>query len=1069
MRILKVRFRNLNSLAGEWVIDFENRELQNDGIFLISGPTGSGKTTILDAITLGLYGKTPRITPTSAKNEVMTRQASDCLAEVHFETPQGRFRSYFGQESTRAGKPGKIKRELENLTTGAKPEKENAAEFMRQNGILDYDQFVRSILLAQGQFTAFLNAGEDAKAAILEKLTDTSIYSNLSRLAWQTEAQERKKREELEKQDSDLKVLSGDEEILKKVELAQCKNAIQKLSQTRAQLENQIKWLTDLDKAENDMTKLDLIQQELLLKIQEFASGRQELQQAQAAAVILPAFEILNAQRNEQARLNKEIKDKAGLITHLLADVKENENSEKELSEARDARLKEYMEAQPALSHARMLDKTLSEKQDTHKKTTQERASLQDMAKTSAENLEKRQGELKQIQERLNEISAWLAQNSGDSWLVANCVDLKNKIRAHEESWKQIVEADKKTARLEEEIKKIKSRLAEIQINIQAEEQHERHLAALLADLETHKQELLGGCSLQDLIAQSGAIKSLAMHRANLKEGEACPLCGSLSHPFTNAKDEQILKTRENDLEKLIANLEQVNGEIEAARQEKQNAAAALIKSRTSLEGIEREQGLLQTQIQEAMQDAGKRRLAANENEADIRTSLARLGLPEAASFNGLESSLDERLRNWQNAEKEQKAGESRRAELQTEIAALEVSQKNTDRQIGEKDAELGKLEQEISALSDERKQIFAGKSPDAMEKTLQEAMEQAETVLKQTGALLKEFRDKLNVTMGEEKTLRSSLQKLEPRLAVAQNEFAAHLAKAGWSEEEFTQALRPASEIERLQTIGAALEREEADLKTRMREKQAELENLRIQALTDKNQSTLETEKLKLEETYLQTITRQSNLERDLEEDTKKRAQKDELAKSLNAQRAKWLRWQELSRLIGSEDGKKFRVFAQNITLDLLLAHANAQLAKIRDRYTLQRAENTDPGNSRRHYLDIEVVDAFHDNRPRPVANLSGGETFIVSLALSLGLASMAGKQAIMGSLFLDEGFGSLDEDTLRTAIEVITSLSNEGKLIGIISHVDLLKDRIPAKIEVEPGEMGVSRLKGPGVSSRH
>ncbi|MDD2310733.1 MAG: SbcC/MukB-like Walker B domain-containing protein, partial [Desulfuromonadaceae bacterium] len=166
--------------------------------------------------------------------------------------------------------------------------------------------------------------------------------------------------------------------------------------------------------------------------------------------------------------------------------------------------------------------------------------------------------------------------------------------------------------------------------------------------------------------------------------------------------------------------------------------------------------------------------------------------------------------------------------------------------------------------------------------------------------------------------------------------------------------------------------------------------------------------------------------------------------------------RWERLHSLIGSGDGKKFRNFAQGLTFELMVAHANRQLQKMSDRYILVR-DGAEP-------LELNVIDNYQAGEIRSTKNLSGGESFIVSLALSLGLSSMASRNVRVDSLFLDEGFGTLDEDALETALETLSGLQQDGKLIGIISHVPALKERIGTQIQVEAGSAGRSSLSGPG-----
>jgi exonuclease SbcC len=159
---------------------------------------------------------------------------------------------------------------------------------------------------------------------------------------------------------------------------------------------------------------------------------------------------------------------------------------------------------------------------------------------------------------------------------------------------------------------------------------------------------------------------------------------------------------------------------------------------------------------------------------------------------------------------------------------------------------------------------------------------------------------------------------------------------------------------------------------------------------------------------------------------------------------------------LIGSADGKKYRNFAQGLTFEMMIGHANRQLQEMTDRYLLLR-DATQP-------LELNVIDNYQAGEIRSTKNLSGGESFIVSLSLALGLSHMASKNVRVDSLFLDEGFGTLDEEALETALETLSSLHQDGKMIGVISHVSALKERISTQIQVTPNAGGRSQLSGPG-----
>jgi exonuclease SbcC len=173
------------------------------------------------------------------------------------------------------------------------------------------------------------------------------------------------------------------------------------------------------------------------------------------------------------------------------------------------------------------------------------------------------------------------------------------------------------------------------------------------------------------------------------------------------------------------------------------------------------------------------------------------------------------------------------------------------------------------------------------------------------------------------------------------------------------------------------------------------------------------------------------------------------ELEPGLEGARRERSRWGILSELIGSADGKSFRTFAQGLTLELLLSYANENLAHLNPRYQLDRAPN--PKKDARGDMNVQVIDLYMGGEIRPISSLSGGELFLASLALALGLASLAGQRTRVETVFIDEGFGSLDARTLDTALSALEVLQSEGRQVGIVSHVAALNERVGAQVLVQ------------------
>lgn len=275
---------------------------------------------------------------------------------------------------------------------------------------------------------------------------------------------------------------------------------------------------------------------------------------------------------------------------------------------------------------------------------------------------------------------------------------------------------------------------------------------------------------------------------------------------------------------------------------------------------------------------------------------------------------------------------------------------------------------------------------------------------------------------------------------------------------EQFLEARITTQELETLQRLHDELQSRKTELKTLHKDKTAALkleqEKQFCKALPAELNKQLHEQEKQLEALQETTITAREQLK-------KNAACKTQSAEQLTAiasQKEEVGRWNRLHMLIGSADGKKFRNFAQGLTFEMMTHHANAHLAKMNNRYILVRDKT--------HPLDLNVIDTFQADEIRSTKNLSGGESFLVSLALALGLSRMASQNVRVDSLFLDEGFGTLDEEALESALETLAQLREENKLIGIISHVGALKERVPLQIEIIPGNRGQSSIKGPGVT---
>jgi exonuclease SbcC len=268
-----------------------------------------------------------------------------------------------------------------------------------------------------------------------------------------------------------------------------------------------------------------------------------------------------------------------------------------------------------------------------------------------------------------------------------------------------------------------------------------------------------------------------------------------------------------------------------------------------------------------------------------------------------------------------------------------------------------------------------------------------------------------------------------------------------------FEEALLPEAERQRLTQLKESLRAAQQSASALLHAALTKQAQLQDQALTPLSSEEVASQLAELE-AQRGTLNEQIGAQRALlASDAQSRSNQQALSEQISTQTAEADIWQRLDGLIGSAKGDKFRKFAQGLTLDHLLHLANRHLARLHGRYLLRRKPTGE--------LELDIVDAWQGDTTRDTRTLSGGEGFLVSLALALALSDLVSNKTSIDSLFLDEGFGSLDGDTLEVALTALDSLNASGKMIGIISHVEALKERIPAQIRVEKGGgIGHSRL---------
>ncbi|MDR2123412.1 MAG: AAA family ATPase [Desulfovibrio sp.] len=1069
MRIRQIRFKNLNSLAGAWEIDLDHPAYAADGIFAVTGPTGAGKTTILDAVCLALYGRTPRLGKIAGStDEIMTRRTGECFAEVVFETGQGVHLSRWSRRRAHKKAGGELqipRQELSRLegetwricSTSAKG---TAAGIKNAVG-MDFEQFTRSALLAQGGFAAFLQASPDERAPLLERITGTEIYSRISMRVHELRAVENSRRDALQAGLEGLLLLAPEQEQRLRAELEAAKAREDALALSVARMEKALAGIREQVRLERELENIAARLKTLRAEEEIFAPDRARLEAAVRClehAADLAALAGLHAAQDKDGRALKSCLES---LPGALDGAERARESLKAAETRRAAAKSALLAARPVLRSVRELDLRIAEKAEPL------RAGDAGIAEQSA-LLAGLQGELHRKSAELDRLRAEQIRRAA---LPADGgAALEDADGARREAAAQPAQSDpaelRKRLSLQEKQERLLERAreaADLQAaSARAVRELEEQSAALAAQaaqpaldveraesrttaLEKEEGDLTIRLSLQKELA------SYEKARHGLRDGEACPLCGSPDHPYARGNI-----PGPDGTEKRLA---EVRAALKTAR-----AETAALKVRQAEIGRD-----LVRAAESGKEHARKREEAAKRLEA-ARAGLPPGMLPAPADpernpqfFEQLEDLRREHARSLAFSSATLEKAEAAAA-LESAVAALDQRVRHLGEQAGTAEAELLKrrerrrlLFEERDGLLRERRALYGDNNPDAEERRLETATETADKDASSAERRAGAAQQAVVLLQGKIDDLRKASTEREDTLRSLSAAFLVRLRASGFADAaSCAAAALPEKERRRLAAIADKFAEERAALTAAEQEKTALLAAERAKGLPPPEEAeNLETDlqRLAAERVELQQVV--GACRQRLRDDEEQRLRRQEQIRALEAQKRVCAGWDELHALIGSADGKKYRNFAQGLTFDVLMARADAHLRKMTDRYRLTREDF--------NVLEPSVRDEWQAGELRSTRNLSGGESFLVSLALALGLSGMVGSKT-PDSLFLDEGFGTLDDEALDIALDTLAGLRREGRLIGVISHVEALKERIGAQILVIPLGGGKSRLEGPG-----
>ena len=1068
----------MNSLAGEWNIDFTTPEYTSDGIFAISGPTGAGKSTIMDAICLALYGKTPRLKVISqSSNEIMSRHTGECFSEVLFETQKGVFRCHWSQ--TRAGKKstGRLqvsKHEIADHLTGKVIEwgMRSVATAVEDCTGMDFGRFTQSMMLAQGGFAAFLQADpEKERAPILEQITGTEIYSEISILVFDRRRIENLKLEKLIAETGGIILLNDEEEKLINLDLLEKQNLEKELGLKKENLDRTVHWLNGIETLKKE---LEIIAQESntqSIALKDFEPDRLILQKGLKAAELEVDYTLLSTKRAVQKNELLVLSDSRHKVIQQKTDL---DLAGRAHTEANNSLVRIKKEASAELEQikvVRALDIQIAEKESALEREKVAHKALLSSKITRIQEKKLLQGKVSALGRSLESIENYLISNNVDEQLVSELTGIREKLsnldmaRATTDLLASELKKSEGLLKLADEDHKIKESISqnlgkELADLLEKITVTNHQLIQFLADrpLGEYRNDL---ATLYKEMAYLQKIATLESERKALADNQPCPLCGSLHHPFAEGNIPEVDDTAKkiNELTLFIEKAEKLEMQIKVVENDEKRISTKLISANLEVQAARHTKESCENRV---MQNRDDQKLAV-ENYAILLKSTSLIlkpfgitdlqyGNPEAIA-----TALERRFNNWHTQQKQKSAVQDQISVFITNIDITNGLIKSIGENLRVQLKETICYRVELDQKREERKALYGAKNPDLEEVRLNGLTGAAEKGERLASDKVKELTgelDRLNRQIGE---LSKSTSERRVELEIEEISFQKSIQAAGFVDEPaFITCLLVKEQKELLSRQASLLDLKRADLESRKKDREERLIQETAKNLTEMSLDLVILQLTEMVESISSIMKDIGAKMRQLEDNAKAKERYSKIQLIIDAQKSECLRWDSLSNLIGSADGKKYRNFAQGLTFEIMVAHANSQLIKLTDRYLLIR--------DKEQPLDLNVIDNYQAGEVRSTKNLSGGETFIVSLALALGLSKMASKKVRVDSLFLDEGFGTLDEDTLETALETLASLRQDGKLIGVISHVAALKDRITTKILVEKGPGGKSRISGPG-----
>ncbi len=1024
MKILSVKMCNIQSLRGEHLIDFTQEPLKNAGLILLTGDTGAGKTTILDAITLALFERTNRHGAQKIAEKVISTNEKEAYVSVQFEVDEKKYTAQW--RATK--KKDKYETEIwfidhqdhtKNFTQ--KNAKSKAQEAIQNILKLDFEQFTRSVMLAQGEFAKFLKSAPNEKGIILEKITNAHIYRQISLETSERYKAEKQKLENLQIQLQHISCLS-------EAEVQENKNQQKQLEAENKSLEKEINEITEkiqlfrqLEQVSNQILEWQQQERQLLTR----QASIQELQKLcywhEKTLPLHQQFGLLESYQIDLERKNSEILGIAERIQKAQESIAQEQakQTQKETELRNFIPLKEkvfqiiqekIIPAQNQIQHLsqekKRVQEHLQELEQEFKKVVEQAKIKWQKSESISENQEKSQI-IEQKIDQLEKLLEGFSESELSQKIERNhniTIELKNLKNLQEKENLNLQELQKKRNELEN----AQNELIELQTQIQFEEE-KKALYQEKVNFENQK-------------------KDFAEYRKKLQEGKECPLCGSTHHPFA-----QNITFELSEAESKLKASEQLLKELQEKRA--QNQAQSL---RTLVEHLEKELNNLQTEIQQKSKNL--------ENENIRLYSIEALIVAKEKELENQKKAL-QKLREQQK-ELNRLNTEQNILRIENQLLQENLNYESWDKTLQEVSLEYQNAENECRQIMPE----IQFENYREFQEKLKRYQEHLEQELKNTQEILQKNLNELTAFEAQKKQMEIDLANLSKKISDERTTLEMAIREMGLqSLNELQSKILDKETFRKYKTKIEDYEKEYDKIQSLLVEKIQEQKDLLEKVPANISLQDLENKKQYLDRKRSQNQLEIGSIREKLENNEKNFQKYQKLQKSIENQEFVVKKWEKLMKLI-ADPKDRFARIAQNITLERLIQKANKHLQNLSDRYQLQKDKETE--------LNLYIVDRFQANTIREVNTLSGGETFLVSLALSLGLADIASRNVKIGMLFIDEGFGTLDANTLDTALNVLETLQNSGKTIILISHLSEIKERIFTKISVEKIGNGFSKV---------